>query len=190
MRFNRWTATAMLGIFIIMALGSLVIMSGVDVEAGWQTNVFEEVISIERTPDHVNERSPMNGEPFHLVIATMNGQTINAADVRFTWSYGGETSSKGGFQFTRLNQSSMEVDIPGYPGGYNIQYEIIAYDEKNVALQSATYSYTVVKNGSWDGDDFAWRRPRGRKGFGEFFSLQPLLSCFFCFSLFRGFILR
>lgn len=154
MRYKRWTATAVLGILMMIAIGSIVVFSSNTADAGWETNIFEEVISIERTPDHLEDRSPMNGEPLHIVIETMNGQTINAADVRFTWSFEGETSSKGGFQFDRLNQTAMEVDIPGYPGGYNIQYEIIAYDEKNVALQSATYSYTVVKNGSWDGDDF------------------------------------
>jgi hypothetical protein len=64
------------------------------------------------------------------------------------------TSAKGGFQFSRIDQSTMEAEIPGYPGGYTINYEIVAYDEKNHPLTSTTYSYTVVMNGSWNGNDF------------------------------------
>ncbi|OYT44964.1 hypothetical protein B6U90_04330 [Thermoplasmatales archaeon ex4484_6] len=154
MNRKGWIAAASLMVLVTLLTGALFFTASMDAGAEWETNIFEEVISVERTPDHVNERAPMNGEPLHLVIWTLNDQTINAADVSFTWSFEGETSAKGGYQFTRINQTAMEAEIPGYPGGYTINYEIIAYDEKNHPLTSATYSYTVVKNGSFEGDDF------------------------------------
>ncbi|MBN1389832.1 MAG: hypothetical protein JXA22_04215, partial [Candidatus Thermoplasmatota archaeon] len=124
------------------------------VSAEWSTTVFEEAIRIEREPDHLDGRAPFNGEEFHIMIESRTNQAINAADVRFTWAYGGNQGPEGGYQFTRINQTAMEVDIPGYPGGYTIQYRIMAYDEKNHPLTSTTYSYTVIENGSWIDTDF------------------------------------
>ena len=154
MKKQGWITTVSGMILAVILCGLALILTGEEAGAEWETNVFEEVIEIERTPDHVNDRSPLNNEPMHLLIETTNNQTINAADVSYTWSFEGMTSAKGGFQFKRIDQTTMEAEIPGYPGGYTINYEIIAYDEKNHPLTSATYSYTVVQNGSWNGDDF------------------------------------
>ncbi len=154
MKINgSYTAVSIVLLTILASTVAFILVSE-DAGAEWETNVFEEVIEVDRTPDHINDRSPLNNEPLHLSIKTINNQTINAADVSYTWSFEGMTSAKGGFQFNRVDQSTMEVDIPGYPGGYTINYEIIAYDEKNHPLTSTTYSYTVVMNGSWSGNDF------------------------------------
>ncbi len=123
-------------------------------DSEWTTNVFEEAILIEREPDHQTGRAPFDNEPLTLTISSKGGQFMNAADVRYTVRYNSQTSPEGGYQFTRVNQTVMSVDIPGYPGGAIIQYRLVAYDEKNHPLTSTTYSYTVVKNGSWQGFDF------------------------------------
>ncbi|MEA3559553.1 MAG: AAA family ATPase [Candidatus Thermoplasmatota archaeon] len=120
----------------------------------WSTTVFEEAVNIDREPDHINDRAPFNMEPVRITITSKTSQTINAAEVRMTWSHEGITSPEGGNSFTRINQTAMEVEIQGYKGGYTIQYRIIAYDEVNHPLTSTTYSYTVLENGSWQDTDF------------------------------------
>lgn len=152
---KRYGKISIFAIAILMMgmIGTLIMVSQ-ETDAEWETNVFDEVIEVTRTPDHINDRAPMNGEPLHLEITTKNDKIINAADVRFSWIYGGETSAKGGFPFERIDQTTMEVEIPGYPGGYEIQYEILVYDENNRVLQSPLHSYEVIKNGSWNGNDF------------------------------------
>jgi len=123
-------------------------------ESEWSGNVFEQEMDVALTPDHVADRAPFDKEELEIVITSRTGQFINAADVRFTWSYDGKISTEGGYSFTRLNQSSMRGSIPGHPGGYTITYRIVAYDEKNTPLTSTQYSYTVQKNGSFQGSDF------------------------------------
>ncbi|MFW3146017.1 MAG: AAA family ATPase [Thermoplasmatota archaeon] len=150
---KKWQRTAVW--MFLIALLSPAIMSMLPMGGSeWSTTVFEEAIRIERDPDHIGGRAPFHMEPVKLTISSRSAQTINAADVRFTWSYEGSTSSEGGYAFTRVNQTVMDVEIPGYPGGYTIQYRILAYDEKNHPLTSTIYSYTVLQNGSWKDTDF------------------------------------
>ncbi len=150
---NRMFAKAALAALMLM-----IIFMGINMlphgGSEWSTNLFEEAVEIEREPDHINDRAPFNMEPFHLLISSKTNQTINAADVLMTWSYEGRTGKEGGYGFSRIDQRTMEVEMPGYPGGYNIQYRIVAYDEMNHPLTSTTYSYTVLQNGSWKDTDF------------------------------------
>lgn len=138
----------------VLAIALLLIAFPSVLNAEWQGNVFESEIEIVRSPDHVTDRAPFDMEPFHITITSKNGQFINAADVRFTWSYQGRLSPEGGYSLTRINQTSMEGSIPGHPGGSTINYRIVAYDEKNTPLTSPQYSYTVLQNGSFSGSDF------------------------------------
>ncbi|MGA1821369.1 MAG: AAA family ATPase [Thermoplasmatota archaeon] len=152
-RLGRIRRTA--GVFLLVALLTAVLFPIADeAEGAWDTNVFEEAVSITRYPDHENDRSPLNDEPLHIIIQSKKGQFINHADISYTWSIEGVQSSPGGFAFSRINQTTLEVEIPGYTGGTTISYNIIAYDEANHPLQSTTYSYKVVKDGSWQGDVF------------------------------------
>ncbi len=139
---------------VVSALLTLLLLTSVQLSAEWPSLVFEQEIKIARSPDHVEDRAPFNNEPFVITITSGSGQFINAADVRFTWTYQGRVSAEGGYAFTRVNQSAMTGTIPGHPGGYIITYRIVAYDEKNTPLTSTQYSYTVVQNGSFSGNDF------------------------------------
>ena len=153
---SRWkNAGKLVSVTLVLGL-ILVLFAGVDqdVDGAWESTVFEEEIEISRFPDHIDDRPPLNMEPLHIIIRSKDGQFINHADVSLTFSMEGTTSSPGGYPFERLNQTTLEVEIPGHRGGTTIQYHIIAYDEANHPLTSTTYSYTVQMNGSWQGDEF------------------------------------
>ena len=153
---GKWRITGKtIAIALVLCMALMLFAGNRDeVEGAWESSVFEEEIRITRFPDHINGRAPLNMEPLHILIQSKNGQFINHADVSLTYSIDGGTSSPGGYPFERINQTTLEVDIPGHRGGTTIQYHIIAYDEVNHPLTSTTYSYTVQMNGSWQGDDF------------------------------------
>ncbi|MGA1847788.1 MAG: AAA family ATPase, partial [Thermoplasmatota archaeon] len=123
-------------------------------DAEWSSTVFEEQIIVERSPDHLVDRAPFNGESLYLKITSRSNQMINAANV-WVWVYfEGALQTEGAFSFTKINQTAMEAQITGYPGGYNVQYEINAFDERNSPIKSTRYSYNVIENGSWVDTDF------------------------------------
>lgn len=153
--------------------------------AEWSSTVFDEQIMVERSPDHLQDRAPFNGEPLYLRITSKSNQMINAANV-WVWVYHqGALQTEGAFSFTSINQTSMEAQITGYPGGYNVQYEINAFDERNSPIRSTRYSYNVIENGSWVDTDFEnniildWgpKEPKNGQGIGiNITSRDPLVA--------------
>ncbi len=155
MNINRFRGrTSVLGIFALVLIALMLLGNIPGTNGEWSTSVFEEQIDIERSPDHLEDRAPFNGENLHLTITSKNNQMINAANVWVWVYYQGTLQTEGAFTFLRINQTVMEVDVQGYPGGYNVQYEVNAFDERNSPVRSTRYSYTVIENGSWIDTDF------------------------------------
>ncbi len=141
-------------VMLVLGLSLIFLPSSGRVDAEWETAEFEEAIEIAREPDHLSGRPPLNMEPLHIVISSKSDQPINGAAITMSWAYEGHKSPEGGFSFTKIDQGTWETTIEGYPGGYVINYQIVAYDEKNHPLTSPLYSYTVQQNGSFTGNDF------------------------------------
>ena len=141
-------------VLIVLGISIVLLPTSVDVKGEWETGSFEDAIEIARVPDHVDDRPPLNMEEMSITISSRTEQIINGAAISMTWSYQGQRSPEGGYGFTKIDQNTWETTINGYPGGYTINYNIIAYDEKNHPLTSPTYSYTVIENESFIGTDF------------------------------------
>ncbi len=169
-----------LTLLAVILLGGVVISTLPSSGGEWPSNVFEQEVEVTRIPDHENDRAPFNLEPVVLYISSRSDQVINAADVRYTWSYQGVQSTEGGYTFSKHNDTHWVTTIPGYQGGYTVQYHIDAFDEKNHPLTSATYSYKVVQNGSWQGDDFdlnldlSWGPENPKEGESIFFNITTV----------------
>jgi len=148
----RAKITAILALVLLIA-GACLAVFPIGANGEWPSQIFENEVRITREPDHVNDRDPYNYEPVKITVHSISGHSINAADIRVTESYDGQKSS-GGYAFSRINQTHLTVELPGRQGGTTVQYFINVYDEKNNAITSPTYSYRVIKNGSFQGEDF------------------------------------
>lgn len=115
--------------------------------SGWE-GTFEDNIEVIYTP-----QSPLDGQSVNVTIRS-RGTIISAANLNIELFYPGGERTTGGYQFRRINTTSMYVEIPGYPGGTQVRFTITVWDEEASSITSPQYSYVVQKVGGWVGSDF------------------------------------
>jgi len=126
----------------------LLLLSGEMREAtGWE-GTFEDNIEVIYTP-----MNPLDGQSVNVTIRS-RGTIISAANLNVELFYPGGERTTGGYQFKRINTTSMYVIIPGYPGGTQVRFTITVWDDEASSISSPQYSYVVQKVGGWVGSDF------------------------------------
>ena len=143
----RYTSPALRS--VIVAAGMVIfflimLTSTLTANAQWDSNSFEDEIIMVIEP-----QTPLNQEPVNLTITSRDNELINAAHLYLEWTSTEGGTGSGGFEFKRLNDSAMSVQIPGYVGSTSVEYYVIAWDRNNNQIQSDSYAYTVISNGSW-----------------------------------------
>ncbi|OYT47520.1 hypothetical protein B6U83_04885 [Thermoplasmatales archaeon ex4484_36] len=131
-----------------MGTAFLLLLSGEMREAtGWE-GTFEDNIEVIYTP-----MNPLDGQSVNVTIRS-RGTIISAANLNVELFYPGGERTTGGYQFKRINTTSMYVIIPGYPGGTQVRFTITVWDDEASSISSPQYSYVVQKVGGWVGSDF------------------------------------
>jgi len=101
---------ALWALTIVIATAFLLLLSGEMREAtGWE-GTFEDNIEVIYTP-----MNPLDGQSVNVTIRS-RGTIISAANLNVELFYPGGERTTGGYQFKRINTTSMYVIIPGYPG--------------------------------------------------------------------------
>ena len=139
---------ALWALTIVIATAFLLLLSGEMREAtGWE-GTFEDNIEVIYTP-----MNPLDGQSVNVTIRS-RGTIISAANLNVELFYPGGERTTGGYQFKRINTTSMYVIIPGYPGGTQVRFTITVWDDEASSISSPQYSYVVQKVGGWVGSDF------------------------------------
>ncbi|MCD6383948.1 MAG: AAA family ATPase [Thermoplasmata archaeon] len=139
---KNWLAVALL-VPVLLSGVTLLVPS----TEGW-SGTFEDNVVLEYTPQH-----PIDGQSVNVTIRS-KGAIISAANLNIELFYPGGDHSSGGYQFSRINATSMYVIIPGYPGGTQVRFTVTVWDEEAASITSPQYSYVVKKVGGWISENF------------------------------------
>ncbi|UCG68986.1 MAG: AAA family ATPase [Thermoplasmata archaeon] len=130
--------------FLIISTGALSL---------WQGTGFENNIILGFEP-----AAPDNLEAVNVTITSINStQQIGSAFLYCNFTRNGEYAEGGyTFKFTNSAHTKMYCEIPSIQntGGTEVDFYVVAYDEINSPIASDTFSYIVVKNGSWPYSSF------------------------------------
>jgi PKD repeat protein len=132
-------------------VGNFTVMLNVTNYAGlWDTDTMWVYVSADTTPPSIGPVSQEPSVPGDGVPVTI---TVNVTDTQsgvcnVTISYKTNSGPWANVSMSKLTGDAWDGEIPGLPGGTNVTYKIIAYDNAgNLAVNDNAghyYLYTVV----------------------------------------------
>jgi SpoVK/Ycf46/Vps4 family AAA+-type ATPase len=134
-------------ICVLVQLITMVLFSS-SALAVWEDNDFTNNVFLDFDPS-----SPNNMEDVNVTITSLNSSQQFGSAFLFCNFTREAAVTEGGytFDFENSQHTKMYVEIPDIQntGGTEVNFYVVAYDEINSAIASDSYSYTVLKNGSW-----------------------------------------